>query len=231
MGAKDSKPFQGEFTKIRIDKTGEEWVVPPSIVNSSKARLFTPKGGGTYFKALGPGGPGDLNARDSVKKVQEFKKSWGPVEYALALYMVPEELLSRKLLSPEKSNEYYDIFMGISESMLDGKKLDEIGRDVRGDAAKWSKWMRYFKGLSDEQIIFAGWNFRNGLKRVGLLKEKSVAPAAVAAVAPVAVAAATGGLAGGGHRAQNRLLMALLLGLALWLLLKPKAGCPGRDRE
>ena len=115
---------------------------------------------------------------------------------------------------------------GVNYEKLDMDKLRSLAPGDRG----------MFVQYTDSQLIAAAHALGDFLKREGLYKDKgSATTAMVAAAAPVAVAAATGGLAGGGRRAQNRLLMAILLGLGLWLLLKPKksgCGCPtDRDRR
>jgi len=204
--------------------------------------MLTPKGMSVAWSFYGPsilGGMDDGKSEEDMIRKQQFMRSWGKVEHTLALDAFPTIMRFRKLLKPGKEDEYVRKMLGVSVDRLDKNELNAISEEVRKDAAKLSKYRTYFEELSDEQLIAAAHGFRETIEETGLYKKKrSSATAAVAAVAPVAVAAATGGLAGGGHRAQNRLLMALLLGLALWLLLKPKAGCgcsacpacPDRDR-
>ena len=187
-------------------------------------RMFTVKGiviAHGFYKKYGPGVKG---GEEAYQNFLSFANGWGKPEWAFLAFNIPLVVEKKRLVRPDKIRDFTRKFMG----NLDEEALKKYMQSLTKEQVESAK--AKIVGLSDEQFLSLTEGVWSHLRKHGLAKSRA-ASAAVAAVAPVAVAAATGGLAGGGHGAQNRLLMALLLGLVLWLLLKPKAGCPGRDRE
>jgi len=193
-------------------------------------RVFTVKGIVIAYGFSKKYGPEVKGGERAYQKAGSFMNVLGKPEWALLVLNVPLALGEQRLLvRPDKMLDFTRKFMPNVDYKAVNKYVESLTKEtIESAKAK-------IVGLSDEELLLAIEGISSNLRKFGLAKStSSAASAAVAAVAPVAVAAATGGLAGGGRRAQNRLLMALLLGLALWLLLKPKkssCGCSGRDRE
>jgi len=163
---------------------------------------------------------------DLMRKGQ-FARQFDGLNYFNVMNNLPDAMNSRGLLKFDKRMSYL-------ANILGDTTMSQVRARMTEEFKEFSKKMRTsppnldslvnLERYTDEQLFILGMNLEEGMVNIGFLRPKgrSTATAAVAAAAPVVAMAATGGLAGGGRRAHNRLIMALVLGVVIYMILRPR---------